>query len=90
MVALLWLSVMEVGGLMEVTMTRITNFASLDKALTARRYRSVWSQFVNRVIAARTPAIGHEIEEHLERHQYDLSPEVRIELERHCVGRHSD
>src|SRR5271165_2306170 len=77
-------------GLMEVAMTRITSFASFDNATTIRRYRSIWSRFINRVIAARTPAIGHEIEEHLERHRYDLSPEVRIELERHNRGRYSD
>jgi len=89
-IALFYLLVMEVGGLMEVPMTRITNFASLDKASTVGRYRSVWSRFVKRIIGARTSPIGHEIAEHLEHHRYDLSPEVRIELERHYPGRYSD
>ena len=31
-----------------------------------------------------------EIEEHLNRHEYTLSPEVRIELERRCEGQYSD
>jgi len=63
-------------------MTRTAGRQSLDKGSTMRRVGWMLSQLVTRMVAARTPALGHEIEEHLERHRYDLPPAVRIELER--------
>ncbi len=63
-------------------MARIINIASLNNVAMVRRYRVIWSQFVHSVIAGQTRRVGDEIEEHLERHRYELTPEVRIELER--------
>jgi hypothetical protein len=59
-------------------------FAPLDAAAMARRDRSVWSRLFDTAIGAGTRKAGVEqIAGYLDRHQYDLLPEVRIELERH-------
>jgi hypothetical protein len=79
------LPVMEVGGRMEIAMTRVTNFASQEE-VPVRRYRSVWSRLVQRLFAGRIKLVGREIEQYLEHHRYDLAPEVRIGLERHENG----
>jgi hypothetical protein len=44
-----------------------------------QRCRSVCHRLINALIE---PTVRRKIEEHLDRHQYTLSPEVRIELER--------
>jgi hypothetical protein len=48
----------------------------------AQRDRSVWSRLFDTSIGARTREV-EQIVGYLDRHQYDLLPEVRIELERH-------
>ena len=68
-------------------MTRVSNFASLDQAPAVRRYRSVWSRFVHRLLGRRMQSVGREIDQYLEHHRYELAPEVRIGLERHENGR---
>ena len=47
----------------------------------AARDRSVWSRLFDTVIGSQARQI-EEIVGYLERHQYDLPPEVRIGLER--------
>jgi hypothetical protein len=47
----------------------------------------LWSRLAGRMTGRQVLPVGPEIEQHLERHRYDLSPEVRIELERHFVSR---
>jgi hypothetical protein len=57
--------------------------AMTRKTLAAmiQRYRSLCHQLIT----------GRgEIEEHLNQHEYTLSPEVRIELERRCEGQYGD
>jgi hypothetical protein len=57
-------------------------FAPADSPAMARRDGSVWSRLFDTVIGARTRKV-EQIVGYLDRHQYDLLPEVRIELERH-------
>ena len=50
-------------------------------AAMIQRYRSLCHQLIK----------GQgEIEEYLNRHEYTLSPEVRLELERRCEGQYGD
>ena len=49
------------------------------------RSRSVWREIMDTVIEGTPRTAAHEIAEYLERHQYDLSPALRIELERRNV-----
>jgi hypothetical protein len=51
----------------------------------AGRSRSVWREIIDTVIEGPTPTAADEIDEDLARHQYDLSPTLRIELERRHV-----
>jgi hypothetical protein len=46
----------------------------------------VWRQFFATVFAAPPRKAEDEIAEYLERHQHDLPPTLRIELERRCMG----
>ena len=48
------------------------------------RSRSVWQEIIDTVIEGPRTA-ADEIAEYLARHQYDLSPTLRIELERRHV-----
>ena len=50
----------------------------------AARSRSVWHEIIGTVIEGPRTA-ADEIDEYLARHQYDLSPTLRIELERRHV-----
>jgi hypothetical protein len=50
----------------------------------AARSRSVWHEIIEAVIEGPRTAT-EEIDEYLEQHQYDLSPTLRIELERRHV-----
>jgi hypothetical protein len=52
------------------------------EAPAVRRGLSVWRRFFTRVLAEPTRRPEDEIAEYLERHQHDLPPELRIELER--------
>ena len=49
------------------------------------RSRSVWHEIIDTVIEGPPRTAANEIAEYLERHQYDLSPAIRIELERRHV-----
>jgi hypothetical protein len=51
-----------------------------------RRGISVWRRFFTRVLAGPTPKAEDEIAEYLERHQHDLPPALRIELERRSMS----
>jgi len=47
---------------------------------------SLWHQFFTKVFAGPTPKAEDEIAEYLERHQHDLPPTLRIELERRSMS----
>ena len=66
-------------------MTGSQNLAPLDAII--QRCRSVCHRLINVVVE---PIARREIEEHIDRHQFTLSPEVRIELERRCEGQYGD
>jgi hypothetical protein len=57
-------------------------FAALDASAAVRSKRSVWRQFFQAVIQGPTRGIQDEVADYLGRHQHDLSPALRIELER--------
>jgi polyphosphate kinase 2 (PPK2 family) len=46
----------------------------------------VWRRFFTRVLAGPTPTAEDEMAEYLERHQRDLPPALRIELERRSMS----
>jgi hypothetical protein len=52
------------------------------EAPTVRRGISAWRRFFTRVFAEPPRKAEDEIAEYLGRHQYDLPPALRIELER--------
>jgi len=56
------------------------------EAPAVRRGISVWRRFFTRVLTGPTSTAENEIAEHLERHQHDLSPALRIELERRSMS----
>jgi hypothetical protein len=47
--------------------------------------RSLWHEIIDTVIQGPRRTAADEITEYLARHQYDLSPMLRIELERRHV-----
>ena len=47
--------------------------------------RSVWCQIIDTLIEGPPRTAADKIDEYLARHQYDLSPPLRIELERRHV-----
>jgi hypothetical protein len=49
------------------------------------RSRSVWREIIDAVMEGAPRTAADEITEYLARHQYDLSPALRIELERRHV-----
>jgi len=49
------------------------------------RNRSVWREIIDTVMEGPPRTAADEITEYLARHQYDLSPTLRIELERRHV-----
>jgi len=49
------------------------------------RSRSVWREIIDTVMEGPPRTAADEITEYLARHQYDLSPTLRIELERRHV-----
>jgi hypothetical protein len=61
----------------------VTQFV-VPPAIVARS-RSVWHQIIDTVIEAPSRTAADEVAEYLTRHQYDLSPTLRIELERRHV-----
>ena len=50
------------------------------------RNESVWRKFLDAVVKPQPRNAEHEIIEYLQRHRYDLPPEVWIELERRRLG----
>ena len=60
----------------------VTQFVQAP-AIVARS-RSVWHEIIDTVIEGPRTA-ADEVDEYLARHQYDLSPTLRIELERRHV-----
>jgi hypothetical protein len=68
-------------------MTTMTATVSLlDGIGSKHRNRSVWRQFLDSMIDARTPTAEDEIAHYLERHRHDLPPQMWIELERRRFG----
>ena len=61
----------------------VTQFAVAPAMV--RRSRSLWHEIIDTVIEGSARTAANEIAEYLERHQYDLSPAIRIELERRHV-----
>ena len=49
------------------------------------RSRSIWREIIDTVMEGPPQTAADEITEYLARHQYDLSPTLRIELERRHV-----
>jgi len=47
---------------------------------------SVWRKFLDAVVEPQPRNAEHEIIKYLQRHRYDLPPEVWIELERRRLG----
>jgi hypothetical protein len=47
---------------------------------------SVWRKFLDAVVEPQPRNAEHEIIEYLQRHRYDLPPEVWTELERRRLG----
>ena len=67
-------------------MTMVTaRVGSLDADPRART-QSVWRKFLDAVVEPQPRNVEHEIIEYLQRHRYDLPPEVWIELERRHLG----
>jgi len=71
-----------------MAMTMVTaSVGSLDAEPRAgSRTQSVWRKFLDAVVEPQSRNAEHEIVEYLQRHRYDLPPEVWIELERRRVG----
>jgi hypothetical protein len=56
------------------------------EASAVRRGVSVWRRFFTEVLGERTRRAEDEIAEYVERHQHDLPPALRIELERRSMS----
>jgi hypothetical protein len=67
-------------------MTMPACFSSLETSAAGRSNCSVWRQFFATVLAGPMRKAEDEIAEYLERHQHDLPPMLRIELERRYIG----
>ena len=67
-------------------MTMTASFSSLEAPAVRRGNCSVWRQFFVTVLGGPTRKAEDEIAEYLERHQHDLPPMLRIELERRRMG----
>ena len=61
----------------------VTRFVQAPAILA--RSRSVWHEIIDTVIEGHPRTAADEITKYLARHQYDLSPTLRIELERRHV-----
>ena len=56
------------------------------EASAVTRGISVWRRFFTKVLAEPTRRAEDEIAEYVERHQHDLPPALRIELERRSMS----
>jgi hypothetical protein len=63
--------------------TSVTQF--VEARAMAGRNPSLWRRVIDTVIEGPPRTAADEIAEYLARHQYDLSPTLRIELERRHV-----
>jgi len=61
----------------------VTQFAQAPAIVAGSR--SIWHEVIDTVIEGPRRTAADEIAEYLARHQYDLSPTLRIELERRHV-----
>ena len=61
----------------------VTQFVQAPAIVTSSR--SLWHEIIDTVIPGPRRTAADEITEYLARHQYDLSPMLRIELERRHV-----
>jgi hypothetical protein len=61
----------------------VTQFVQAPAIVTGSR--SLWHEIIDTVIQGPGRTAADEITEYLARHQYDLSPMLRIELERRHV-----
>ena len=59
---------------------------SRDEPRVGDRNESVWRRFLDAVVKSQPRNAEHEIIEYLQRHRYDLPPELWIELERRRLG----
>jgi hypothetical protein len=57
-----------------------------SEASGVRRGISVWRHFFTRLLVEPTRKAEDELAEYLERHQHDLPPALRIELERRSMS----
>jgi hypothetical protein len=73
-----WLDNMEMA--MNMSVTQFTAAPAM-----VGRNRSLWRQTIDMVIEGPPRTAAGQIAEYLARHQYDLSPALRIELERRHV-----
>ena len=60
--------------------------SSSPEAPAVRRGISVWRRFFTKVLAEPTRSAEDGIAEYVERHQHDLPPALRIELERRSMS----
>jgi hypothetical protein len=67
-------------------MTMPASSSSLEAPAVRGGDFSVWRRFFATVLAGPTPKAEDEIAEYLKRHQHDLPPALRIELERRRTG----
>ena len=67
-----------------MAMTMVT--ASDAEPRAGGRTLSVWRKFLDAVVKSQPRNAEHEVIEYLQRHRYDLPPEVWIELERRRLG----
>ena len=67
-----------------MAMTMVT--ASDAEPRAGGRTPAVWRKFLDAVVEPQPRNAEHEIIEYLQRHRYDLPPEVWIELERRRIG----
>ena len=58
---------------------------SVQEPAVVGRTRSIWQEIIDTVIEGPPRTAADEIVEYLARHQYDLSPTLRIALERRHV-----
>jgi hypothetical protein len=74
-----WLDKLEIA--MNLSVTQLT----MAPAMVQRNRSSLWRQAIDTVIGGPPRTAAGQIAEYLARHQYDLSPALRIELERRHV-----
>ena len=69
----------------EIAMTMVVGSRDMEPR-AGDRNESVWRRFLDAVVKSQPRNAEHEVIEYLQRHRYDLPPEVWIELERRRLG----